>query len=247
MSSRLLTNALRRAATGLIAKRAIPQAARLAHVRFNSSVPSATQQLAEVLKAELKASTDELLELDSIYQEYLNKSGFEVAASQGLLSVQLVKNTSDGETIRVFFDIEQVTDAPISDPETDEIFKEDGIESLLCNVRVVIERPGDNNGLFLNLFIQSLDPSFLVDSISYKSNVSKYLSEEVEQGEFINKVQYQGPRFSDLDESVQTGFENYLEAKGINEDLAEFIMAYSEFKEENEYRNWLSDLNKYVK
>lgn len=247
MSSRLLTNTIRRATTGLIARRAVPQMARIAHVRFNSSVPSATQQLAEVLKAEHKASSEELLELDSIYQEYLKKSGFEVVASEGLLQVQLVKNSSNGETIRVFFDIEQVTDAPISDPESDDLYKEDSIESLLCNVRVVVERPGDNNGLFMNLFVQLLEPSFLVDSISYKSNVSQFLSEDVEQGEFINKLQYQGPRFLDLDESVQTGFENYLDAKGINEDLAEFIMAYSEFKEESEYRNWLSDLTKFVK
>lgn len=212
-----------------------------------STSPSA--QLKDVLKQELKISNSIPNELDSTYSEFLEKSGFEVLETEGKSNVQLVKKV-DNEVIRVFFDVDEVTDVPISDPASEEADIEDEIESLdslLCNVRVVIENPSTDTGLLTNLFLQSSESSFLVDFVNLQPNVSKFLSELVlQKNEFTDKFKYQGPRFSDLDESVQTSFESYLESKGISDELAEFVIAYSEFKEEKEYRRWLDELANFL-
>lgn len=123
----------------------------------------------------------------------------------------------------------------------------ESLDSLLCNVRVLIEKPNTNDGLLLNLFLQASESSFLIDFVNYQNNVSTLLNDQIlPKNEFIDKFRYQGPRFSDLDESVQTGFETYLQSKGIDDELAEFIISFSEFKEEKEYRNWLGDLTKFL-
>lgn len=252
MSSRILSTALRASSKRLASVARVSVRPALLSVRFNST--SATKQLKEVLKSELKISNTIPNELDPLYSEYLQTSGFEVVDTEGLSNVQLKKTLDNGEVIRVFFDIDEVTDVPLNDTPIEEegqaeSFDDelDSLDSLLCNVRVLIENPADNKGLFLNLFLQGSENSFLIDYINYKDDVASFLQNEVAKGEFLDKFRYQGPRFSDLDESVQTGFESYLDSKGINDNLAEFILSFSEFKEEKEYRKWLTDLASYLK
>lgn len=218
------------------------------NVRYNSS---ASVQLKDVLKSELKISTAIPNELDQSYVDFLDKSGFKVEETEGQSNVQLVKNGNNGEIIRVFFDIDEVTDIPMneSNPEEELDMEEEMelLDSLLCNVRVMVENPDKNNALFMNLFLQGSEASFLVDFVNYKDNASHFLQEDIfTRGEYVDKFKYQGPRFSDLDESLQTGFETYLESCGISEELAEFIIGYSEFKEEREYRKWLGDLGSFL-
>lgn len=207
----------------------------------------------EVLKSELKISNTVPNELDSSYTDYLKTSGFEVVQVDGQSNVELKKTLPDGQTVRIYFDIDEVTDIPINEtPEVEEgqEFEDleneiDSLDSLLCTVKVLFEKP-DNTGLFLNLFLQGSDSSFLIDFVNHQKDVSSFIKNEVSNGQFVNKFNYQGPRFSDLDESVQTGFENYLDSQGIDSQLAEFILTFSEFKEEKEYRKWLADVAGYL-
>ncbi|ODV79731.1 mitochondrial glyco protein [Suhomyces tanzawaensis NRRL Y-17324] len=210
------------------------------------------KKLQEVLKSELKISKAIPNDLESTYQEFLDQSGFQVVASEGNSNVELVKTLDNGEIVRVFFDIDEVTDSPMPQlPEGEEFgetFEEeaDALDSMLCNVKVVIEKSENNTGLLFNLYLQNTESSFMIDFVLPKNNIKEFLASKVAQeGEFADKFQYQGPRFSDLDESVQTEFEGYLSTKGLNEDLADFIVAFSENKEENEYRGWLSNLVKF--
>jgi complement component 1 Q subcomponent-binding protein len=217
-------------------------------LRYNSS---ASVQLKDVLKSELKISKAIPNELDQSYLDFLDKSGFKVEESEGKSNVQLVKTGDNGEIIRVFFDIDEVTDIPMNETNGEEEMdmeeEMESLDSLLCNVRVMVENPSKNDALFMNLFLQGSEASFLVDFVNYKTDASKFLSEDIlTRGEYVDKFDYQGPRFSDLDESLQTGFETYLEECGISEELAEFIIGYSEFKEEREYRKWLGDLESFL-
>ena len=258
MSSRMLTSTLRQSTRNLgktfVANnlRMAPQLVRSSPIlisKFNYST-TPDKQLKEVLKQELKLSNSIPNELDPVYQEFANKSGYKVIETEGNSNIQLVKEDESGETIRIFFDIDEVTDIPVSEPTAEEMDMEEEVESLdslLCNVRVLIEKPNSNDGLLLNLFLQASESSFLIDFVNYQNNVSTLLNDQIlSKNEFIDKFKYQGPRFSDLDESVQTGFETYLQSKGIDDELAEFIISFSEFKEEKEYRNWLSDLTKFL-
>ncbi|KAG7192669.1 Mitochondrial acidic protein mam33 [Scheffersomyces spartinae] len=215
---------------------------------------STASQLKQVLSSELKISKSLPLEFDATYQEYLDKQGFSLIETDGTSAVELVKTASDGNIIHVYFDVDEITDIPVEENFEEEAeVGEDSLEeeygamdSMLSNVKILIENKGRNDGLFMNLYLQNTDLSFLVDFVNYQKDATKFVTENVAKGEFIDKFQYQGPRFSDLDESLQVAFEEYLEERGINEELAEFVISYSEVKEEKEYRNWLGEVNNFL-
>jgi len=58
---------------------------------------------------------------------------------------------------------------------------------------------------------------------------------------------YSGPNFEDLEETIQDKFHDYLEERGINSDLASFIVEYHLDKEQREYTSWLEKVSKFVK
>jgi len=57
---------------------------------------------------------------------------------------------------------------------------------------------------------------------------------------------YQGPKYEELDESVQEEFHKYLEARGIDSTLARFIMETHIDKEQREYTRWLENVSNFV-
>ena len=50
---------------------------------------------------------------------------------------------------------------------------------------------------------------------------------------------YTGPPFSNLDEDLQVLMENWVESRGINTELALFVLEYIDYKEQREYKSWL--------
>ena len=58
---------------------------------------------------------------------------------------------------------------------------------------------------------------------------------------------YSGPNFEDLEESVQDKFHDYLEERGINADLANYIIEAHLDKEQREYTSWLERVAHFVK
>ena len=119
-------------------------------IRYNSS---ASVQLKDVLKSELKISKAIPNELDQSYLDFLDKSGFKVEESEGKSNVQLVKNGDNGEIIRVFFDIDEVTDIPMNETNGEEEMdmeeEMESLDSLLCNVRVMVENSNKNDAFWL--------------------------------------------------------------------------------------------------
>jgi complement component 1 Q subcomponent-binding protein, mitochondrial len=51
--------------------------------------------------------------------------------------------------------------------------------------------------------------------------------------------QYAGPNFANLDEDLQGLMENYIADRGVNEELASFVVDYVDWKERKEYLQWL--------
>ncbi|KAK6464318.1 mitochondrial acidic matrix protein [Scheffersomyces coipomensis] len=280
LSSKVLSSALRAQSRNLIKRvnvRTITPSLlniNYSNVRnFQSSMVkfNAKEDLTNVLQSELKVTNTIPNTLDSIYEGFLVENKWDLIEKDGQSVIELKKTLEDGKIIRVFFDIEQITDTPYSefDGEDGEFDGENGssaeleenehdfdqvrsevdeLDKLMCNVRVLIENPTSDTGVFFNLILHSLENSFIIDFVSNQPKASKFLQELVyAQGEFSDQLSYQGPRFSDLDESLQTQFETYLSSQGIDDQLAEFIVSYSEVKEEDEYRKWLSDLVTFFK
>jgi len=57
---------------------------------------------------------------------------------------------------------------------------------------------------------------------------------------------YAGPPFENLAENLQEGIIEYLEGKGLDDDMSYFIVAYATHKEQNEYETWLHNILEFV-
>lgn len=239
---------------------AVPQIARktplFASRSFSTSVirSNSTKDLLEVVKSEFKLANSVENELAPDHAAYLKESRFEVVQKPAESNVELTKTLESGEVLKVFFDIDEVTDVSFGAPEVpeeedagekfdDELYQ---YESTFANVKVFVSNPQNNDGLFFNLMLQSSEEEFFVDYFNYKPDAAAFLKQVDEQGTFLGKFEYQGPRFSNLDESLQATVEKYLQDKGVDADLADFIFGYSEIKEEDSYRDLLSDIAKYL-
>jgi hypothetical protein len=57
---------------------------------------------------------------------------------------------------------------------------------------------------------------------------------------------YSGPVFDELDEELQDAFRAYLEARGVDEDLGEYLRWLLVDKEQREYTAWLEGVKRFV-
>ena len=53
--------------------------------------------------------------------------------------------------------------------------------------------------------------------------------------------------YEELDEQVQAKFQDYLEERGINGALGEYLLAIADNKEQREYLRWLGEVDEFVK
>ncbi|KAH0462576.1 hypothetical protein IEQ34_010151 [Dendrobium chrysotoxum] len=58
---------------------------------------------------------------------------------------------------------------------------------------------------------------------------------------------YEGPEFSDLDESLQKALHHYLKVRGISDSLYGFLSEYMMKKDEREYQTWLKNIEEFVR
>ncbi|KAJ1268615.1 hypothetical protein BS78_07G148500 [Paspalum vaginatum] len=69
----------------------------------------------------------------------------------------------------------------------------------------------------------------------------------VRRGGHVSVQQYVGPQFSELDEEMQNALRDYLEQRGVTDDLAAFLHAYMEKKEHTELTRWLKNIEHHIK
>ena len=53
--------------------------------------------------------------------------------------------------------------------------------------------------------------------------------------------------FSELDDKLQQAFMDYLSERGVTAELGQFIIEYSDDKEQREYMNWLEGVHSFLK
>lgn len=262
----LVRTAAKRAVLSAARARVLPQTARMtARIapvarNFTTSVTRFNQQreaVSEILKSELKLETESLadsseIETPAIFGEFLEKYGFEVVATPGKNDAHIFKKTDANETVSVFFDVAQVANLPYDDVMAEEVAnakteEEEDFDSLadnFANVNVVVSKDADGSSVSFDLLMNLQEGSFYVDSVTPFSSKDAALNESAE-AELSRELSYHGPPFSNLDEELQETLEIYLSSRGINAELSSFISSYSEFKENNEYIQWLENMKKF--
>jgi complement component 1 Q subcomponent-binding protein, mitochondrial len=103
------------------------------------------------------------------------------------------------------------------------------------NLHITITKPGDKAIL---VRAAARDGQVVVEHINYFPQ-TKLIDPANPEDSTEARSLYAGPPFENLDTDLQMMFENYLEERGVNAELATMVADYVTWKEQREYVDWL--------
>eukprot|EP01024_Parvocaulis_polyphysoides_P056874 TRINITY_DN60279_c0_g1_i1.p1 TRINITY_DN60279_c0_g1~~TRINITY_DN60279_c0_g1_i1.p1 ORF type:complete len:254 (+),score=30.50 TRINITY_DN60279_c0_g1_i1:48-764(+) len=118
-------------------------------------------------------------------------------------------------------------------PQPEHVEDEEGNTNMQVNVIFTVSVTKGDQSLILD--IQITEDQFLVDHVSL----------EPKDG-FPSDSYYHGPVFDELDEGLVTGFYDFLEERGVNTDLANYLVSLINDKEQREYQSWLARVKDFL-
>lgn len=189
--------------------------------------PAADDSLVGILESEIKVAEEGI----ENYQvgEVTDGFPFEIVDNPGEQTI-LLKRELDGEIIKVGVDIPNIASSEDNEEEEEEDNEDTGIPM------VVIVSKG--NGQELEFGLTAFADKICIDSLLIKQ------PEHSSEGSKQNA--YEGPNFSDLDESLQKALQKYLEIRGIKSTTTKFLQEYMRNKDFREYLMWLKNLKGFI-
>lgn len=256
MSSSQVFRSIVKTVPKLAFKRVIPYTAitRFGSRSFSvtpSRKDAAQDNLINTLSSEIEFEKKDSFSLDSSYVDYLHSSGFEIVETPGKALAELIKKDGS-DSIHVYFDVQRMIQSSYDLKQfQNEMQNDDGDvanssefqELAFTDVNVVLEKNGRATGFDLSLSLVNQD--FEVTAITYFDDAKTALSESADASN-ARELAYSGPSFSNLDDGLQNTINDYLVSKGIDNELAQFIIGYASVKENNEYISWLQNLKSFV-
>jgi complement component 1 Q subcomponent-binding protein len=209
--------------------------------RVFSSLKS-NKNLSDMLKSEMDHelnSEHHEPELPADLKKYLSSSPFKIVA-ENISNSNTVSMERDfgNENINVKFDI-----VP-QDNEDEMEYSEEGDEELepsqLLDVSINITKEGTDENLTFYAVADS-ENEFFIEDIQFSNQ-----EEGTVEGEYNRKKSYVGPKFHQIDETLQEQFAKYLEERGFDSGLSDFMHQYAQWKEQNEYVDWLKRVKHFV-
>jgi complement component 1 Q subcomponent-binding protein len=82
------------------------------------------------------------------------------------------------------------------------------------------------------------DGEMIIENVYYFADAAQADPEGAE-AEWKRRAVYAGPPFGNLDDELQVLLERYLEERGVDVRMANFVPEYIDFKEQKEYLRWL--------
>lgn len=261
MASQLLRSSLRAIARpSLVKSFAAPVVARrVPTVAFNAtrSFSAALPRMGNgVVDADLTHKLDEELQYEKsneesgqpeFIKEFLDANSFKIDDKLGVDEVTLSR-TFGNEKIRVLFSISDINNAasegflPEDDMVDAETEEDDEAVSFPVRASVTIEKDGQGA---VTIDTVAQDGEIAVESVMYYKD-GKLADEQSAEADWQRRGLYIGPQFAELDEGLQNLFERYLEERGVNSALANFLPDYVEYKEQKEYTQWLQNMKTFV-
>ncbi|KAJ3201679.1 Mitochondrial acidic protein mam33 [Entophlyctis luteolus] len=230
------------------ASRALPAVSSLSLRGFSAAAVARGQggidrDLANQLEQELSFEKENVSAgIPSFISDFTNQGVFKIEDKVGDKEVTLVRNFGNEKISAIFS-----TDAVADKSEFDETENDSENEQIFSvNATIVIEKRAgstDNGALELNTTIQ--DGAFYIDSVRFNRSSSLMVDQSAE-ADWQRSGRYGGPVFQDLDENLQNLFHDFLKERGFDENLAEFIPQYIDYKEQNEYMEWLKNVATWV-
>lgn len=202
------------------------------------SKPAVTDpKLIEKLDAEIEyeKQNSESYEASPVLEKFLKSNTFKIKDVPGECEVTFTKELKN-EKITVIFSVE---------PEEtfDENFDEENPEST-APVSTLVTISKHSGALAFQG--TAVDGRFSVAQITHFHDPELAIRDTAEDN-YARRGVYAGPDFECLDESLSSAFDDYLSARGIDDNLAEVIPEYVRYKEQKEYASWLENIKKFVK
>lgn len=226
----------------------------LSSVKMNANKESAN--LVEVLTNEIQGELEQP-EATVIPERFTDYKGFKIVKND-INSVNLhLKKTGETEDIHIFVDVDDlINNTELKDIEEGEEAAEevaedeedvfDEYEDLSKPpVNFAIVNKSKNSVLNFGINLEK-EGGFSIQSISPFADPAVFLSQKPEDV-FNKETTYAGPQFSNLDENLQLALLQYLNAKGLDADLVEYIEDISTHLENQKYINWLDTLQNFFK
>ncbi|KAL5707282.1 hypothetical protein ACHQM5_025348 [Ranunculus cassubicifolius] len=198
---------------------------------FSSSIANTNkddQSLIRVIQSEIKCSqdSDDHNRVDEIPQGF----PFKIEDNPGKQTIVLKRDYS-GETIKVNVHMPSLVTGEKGQYDDDDDDSEKA-EQASIPLLVTVSK---NSGHSLEFGVTAFPDEVAIDSMSVKESDS---SED--------KIPYEGPDFTALDENLQKSFHKYLEIRGVKPMTTNFLYEYMINKDSREYLMWLKKLKNFV-
>lgn len=252
LTNRVLSNIARSSVRSTATKVASQLTLRLASpaTRAFSTTPiranAQTRELATILTNELAHEKSADLALPEDIKYFLEDFKYEIVETKGSSLGKIIKKT-ESEIVHVYFDINQIVNInPEAAVEEEAVELDEEIESNYINLNIVLEKTADESAVAFDVLLGPEEGSLIIENVTSYEKAADALNESAESNH-KRELNYNGPEFSNLDESLQTSFEALLEKRGVSVEMHHFIFNYGIYKENLEYISWLEKLNKYFK
>ncbi|KAG9127347.1 Mitochondrial acidic protein mam33 [Ceratobasidium sp. 392] len=198
---------------------------------------SLSEKLHEEIKFELEAAKANS-DIPDFLRDFQSNGVWGIEDTEGNDEVALVR-TFGNETIRVLFSIADI-DAPQDSAFEGEEAEGEEIPVPIGPVRcsVTISKGSDQGALAIDALAQ--DGAMVIDNISFYKD-AKLATDLSPEADWKRRGLYIGPQASGPNE-----FDRFLDERGIGGDLALFVPAYAEYKEQKEYVKWLQSVKSFI-
>ncbi|GMK59441.1 hypothetical protein CspeluHIS016_0800470 [Cutaneotrichosporon spelunceum] len=242
MSLRALRPALRAARTARV-----PVARAVATRTFHASCPAfgageSDAELAAALAAEYAYETEGASSSKPGFLQELQDEGVWSLADTANSDDVVISRKFGDEALKLTFQISDLDNTdPVESVDADGNVVEDVAPAFITS-SLLISKSGAKKALLFDL--GASPDGFEVTNVAiYETALAEATGAE---GDWKRRSSYMGPQFDTLDAVVQDAFQAYLAERGVDAALSNFIVSYSEYKEQKDYVGWLADVKQFV-
>ncbi|KAI8896527.1 mitochondrial glycoprotein [Globomyces pollinis-pini] len=201
----------------------------------NYSTPGNKDLLAK-LSNEINHELENPIENPDWLQLFKSQNNWSIVDKPLHKEIQL-KRTFNNESISVLFS----TDS-LADNFENEFDEQDEPEQSPIAVSIIVQK----ENAALEITANAQDSTFFIDNVAFLKDPALALDDSA-NGDWTRRGYFTGPVFAELDEALIEVFHKYIEERGLNADLADFISNYVVYKEQAEYVLWLKNVSDFVK
>lgn len=110
-------------------------------------------------------------------------------------------------------------------------------------VSIIIEKLSVEGAIEIQTTAQ--EDAFFIDNVAFISS-AKLALEDTAEADWVRRGKFGGPVFGDMDEGLIETFHSFIEERGFDKEMAEFVASYVVYKEQQEYVKWLAKVSKFV-